>query len=210
VSECANPSECDIIHVHCIKEENLGSSPLVEFLRRSPQYSAVLGTGREAFILSENLYKELKSRGVDCLELPTQNVVFVGAFSRKAQRVRKRVYLTLQFGDLHTEQVLLVSAQLLTPMLIGSDFCIAYDNILDFERGKIVLHSNDKSTGIEIVCGRQEGREGEGYYQPLSNKLIIALPTPLRDPSQAAVVHLSHPLSAPSCEGCPTFPEPGR
>jgi hypothetical protein len=134
VSEYANPSECDIIHIHCIKEENLGSSPLVEFLRRLPQYSAILGTGREASILSENLYKELKSRGVDCLELPTQNVVFVGAFSRKAQSVRKRIFLTLHFGDLYTDQVCLVSAQLLTPVLIGSDFCTANDIILDFQR----------------------------------------------------------------------------
>jgi hypothetical protein len=112
----------------------------------SPQYSAVLGTGREASILSENLYKELKSHGVDCVELPKQTVVLVDAFSRKAQRVRKRVFLTLKFGDLYTDQVLLVSAQLLTPMLIGSDLCTANDIILDFERGKIVLHNNDKST----------------------------------------------------------------
>jgi hypothetical protein len=107
--------------------------------------------------------------------------VLVGAFSRKAQRVRK-VFLTIKFGDMYIDQVFLASAQLLTPMLIGPDFCTANDIILDFQRGKIVLHSKNKSTEIEIVCGRQEGRERKAYYQPISNKQIIALPTPLTDP----------------------------
>jgi hypothetical protein len=83
----------------------------VEFLIGTPQYSAVLGTGCETSILSENLYKELKSHGADCVELPKQNVVLVDAFSRKAQRVRKQVFLTLKFGDLYTDQVFLVLAQ---------------------------------------------------------------------------------------------------
>jgi hypothetical protein len=73
-----------------------------------------------------------------------------------------------------------------------------------------VLHSKNMSTEIEIVCRRQEGREGEGYYEPLSNNQIFALPTPLTEPRQVAVVHLPHPLSAPSCEVCPTFSESRR
>ena len=91
----------------------------------SYQLSAVLDIGCEASILSTQLYNELRSNGVEILELPTQNVVLVGAFSRKTHRVKKQGFMTLKFGNLCTEQVFLVSDQLLTPMLIGCDFCIA-------------------------------------------------------------------------------------
>jgi hypothetical protein len=81
--------------------------------------------------MSEQLYRELKSNGVESLEMPRQNIVLVGTFSRKEQRVRKQVYLTLNFGGVLVDQIFLVSEQLLTPMLIGYDFCIANCVILD-------------------------------------------------------------------------------
>jgi hypothetical protein len=68
-----------------------------------------LDTGCEASILLEQLYKELKENGVESLELPTQNVVLVGAFSRNAYTVRKQVFVTLKFGDIHIAQIFLVS-----------------------------------------------------------------------------------------------------
>ena len=109
MSEDVKPSEYDLVYIHYVNEHNLGSCPIVKFLVGSHQYSAVLDTGCEASILSEQLYNELKSHGIDSLELPTQNVVLVGTFSRKAQRVRKQVFLTLKFGDMYVDQVFLVS-----------------------------------------------------------------------------------------------------
>jgi hypothetical protein len=121
-----NPeSEYDRVCLHYVNEQNLGSCPQVKFLIGAHQYSAVLDTGCEASSMSEQLYKELKSNEIESLELPTQNFVFVGEFSRKAQRVRKQVYLTLKFGDVFVDQIFLVSEQLLTPMRIGYDFGIA-------------------------------------------------------------------------------------
>ena len=97
-----NPySECDIVYLHYVNEQNLGSCPQVKFLIGSRQHSVVLDTGCEASILSEQLYNELKANGVESLEMLTQNVVLVGAFSRKVHRVRKQVLLTLKFEDLH-------------------------------------------------------------------------------------------------------------
>ena len=149
--------------------------------------------------------------GVESLELPTQNVVLVGAFSRKAHRVRKQVFLTLKFGDLHIDQIFLVSEQLLMPMLIGYNFCIANGKRLDFQRGKLILkHDDDESTEIEIMNRREEARGMEDCYEFLSNRQVIALPTPLTDPCQLAMVKLPHPLNPSSCEVYPRFSEPGE
>jgi hypothetical protein len=60
-------------------------------------------------------YVENFVQGIESLELPTQNLILVGAFSRKEQRVRKQVYLTLNFGEVSIDHVFLVSEQLIAP-----------------------------------------------------------------------------------------------
>jgi hypothetical protein len=122
------------------------------------------------------LYNELKANGVKSLELPTQNVVLVGAFSRKAHRVKKQVFMTLKFGDIHIDQIFLVSEQLLTPMLIGYDFCITNGIILDFQRGKLILKHDDESVEIKIINSREEARELEDCYETLSNRRVEIQP----------------------------------
>ena len=71
-----NASEYDIVYLHYVNEQNLGSCPLAKFLIGPHQYSAVLDTGCEASILSEQLYNELKLNGVESLELPTKKRCF--------------------------------------------------------------------------------------------------------------------------------------
>jgi hypothetical protein len=202
-------SEYDIVYLHYVNEQNLGSCTQVKFLIGAHKY-VVLDTGCEASIMSEQLYKELKSNGADSLELPTQNFVLVGAFSRKAQRVRKHEYLTLKFGDVFLDQIFLVSEQLLTPMLSGNNFCIANGIVLDFQRGKLVLQNDGESTEIEIMNRREGARRVENCYESLSNRQVIALPTPLTEPCQLAMVKLPHPLNLASCEVCPSFSEHDR
>jgi len=210
VSEEKPASECDIVYLHYVNEQNLGSCPQVRFPIGSHQYSAVLDTGYEASILSEQLYNELEANGVESLELPAQNVVLVGAFSRKGNRVRKQVFLTLKFGDLHIDQIFLLSEQLLTPMPIGCDFCIANGIILDFHRGKLILKHDNQSTEIEIINRREEARGMEDCCESLSNRQVIALSTPLTDPCQLAMLKLPHQLNPSFCEVYPCFSEPGE
>jgi hypothetical protein len=114
--------------------------------------------------LSEPFYNELKANGVESLELPTQNGVLVRAFSRKAHGVRKQVFLTLKFGDIHIDQIFLVSEQFQTPMLVGYDFCITNGIILDFLKGKLILQNDDESTDIEIMNSREGARGVEDCY----------------------------------------------
>jgi len=127
-------SDYDIVYLHYVNEQNLGSCPQVKFIVETHQYSAVLDTGCKASILSEQLSNKLKTNGVESLELLTQNVL-VGAFFQKVRREKKQVFLTLEFVDLHIDQIFLVSEQLLIPMLIGFEFCISNGIILIFKGG---------------------------------------------------------------------------
>src|SRR5215510_4582257 len=167
-------AEEDVIYLHYVNQQNVESCPQVNFFIGTHPYSAVLDTGCEASIMSERLYSELKSRGIESLELPTQNLVLVGAFGRKEQRVKKHVYLTLKFGDVFVDQVFLVSEQLLTPMLIGHDFCIANGVILDFQKGKLILQNYGDSVEIKFI-DRQDVATGVGGYRSVKNREVIAL-----------------------------------
>jgi hypothetical protein len=100
--------------------------------------------------VSEQLYRELKANGVESLELPTQNLVLVGAFSRKEQRVTKQVYLILNFGGVLVDQIFLVSAQLLTTMLIG------YDNLSGCS---LVDYVRKETKVLFILCNRLAGKQ---------------------------------------------------
>jgi hypothetical protein len=94
-------------------------------------------------------------------------------------------------------------------MLIGYDFCIANGIILDFQRGKLILKHDAESTEIEIMNRREEARVMENCDESLSNRQVIALPTPLTDPCQLEMVKLPHPLNPAYYEVYPCFSEPG-
>jgi hypothetical protein len=57
---------------------------------------------------------------------------------------------------------------------------------------------------------REEERGSKDCYESLSNRQVIALPTPLTDPCQLEVVKLPHPLNPSSAEVYPCFSKPGR
>jgi len=172
----------------------------VTFSVGSYQLSAVLDTGCEAFVLSTQLYNELRANGVEILELPTQNVVLVGAFSRKTHHVKKQVFMTLKFGNLCKEQVFLVSDQLLTPMLIGCDFCIANGLVLDFQREELLIIQGGQSIEIDFMNRRKGAREREDSFRALRNQQVGSLPTPPVDTGQPARVKIPHPLRPPPCK----------
>jgi len=172
----------------------------VTFSVGSYQLSAVLDTGCEAFVLSTQLYNELRANGVEILELPTQNVVLVGAFSRKTHHVKKQVFMTLKFGNLCKEQVFLVSDQLLTPMLIGCDFCIANGLVLDFQREELLIIQGGQSIEIDFMNRRKGAREREDSFRALRNQQVGSLPTPPIDTGQPAKGKIPHPLRPPPCK----------
>ena len=90
--EKKNTSEYDIEYIHCLPTElrKLHSS---EVSYSIASVFCCFGHRVRSFTLSEQLYNELESNWVDSLDLPTQNFVLVGAFSRKAHRARKQVFL---------------------------------------------------------------------------------------------------------------------
>jgi hypothetical protein len=70
-------------------------------------------------VLKENLHNKLRHAGLKCPELPTQHVNLVSAFNNKSKRVKKQALLEINIGSTKLEQVMLLSTQLLTEVILG-------------------------------------------------------------------------------------------
>jgi hypothetical protein len=91
--------------------------------------------------MSEELYSECKARGADWLELPTQNVLLKSAFTGKTKRVKRQALVPIKVNDVPTDQTLLISSQLVTPLILV---------VIDFPRKAIIVNADDKDTAIKI------------------------------------------------------------
>jgi hypothetical protein len=100
--------------------------------------------------MSEEFYSECKARGADWLELPTQNVTLKSAFTSKTKRVKQQVLVPIKVHDVSIDQILLISSQLVTPLILGMDFCVENQVVIDFPRKVIIVNNDDNDTAIKI------------------------------------------------------------
>jgi len=93
---------------------------------------AVIDTGSQVSLLTEELYLKLRSEGVEALELGVQNAVLVSAFRNKTKCIRAQAMLPIRIGDIVADHIFLISPQLLTQALLGVDFCRMNNIIINF------------------------------------------------------------------------------
>ena len=89
---------------------------------------ALIDTRCQCSIISEERYNEFKAKGLDSLELPMQNVVLKIAFKGRTKRIKWKALVKLQINNVSLDQIILISPQLVTPLLLGMDFCM--DNLV--------------------------------------------------------------------------------
>jgi hypothetical protein len=116
----------DISYTLYIAESRRHECPTLKIKIAEEEIPALIDTGCKMSILNENLYKKLRHAGSKCPELPTQHVNRVSAFNNKRKRVRKQALLEVDIDSTKLEQVMLLSTQLLTEVILGSDFLIIY------------------------------------------------------------------------------------
>jgi len=70
-------------------------------------------------------------------------VNLVSAFNDKSKRVKKQALLEVNIGTTKLDQVVLLSAQLLTEVILGTDFLINYEAEISFPERRIALTVNE-------------------------------------------------------------------
>jgi hypothetical protein len=100
-------------------------------------FTAILDSGSEVNLMSQEIYEKLTKASTDIPVLPVENIVLVTAFGRSSNRIRIQAYVEFTIGADRFEQVFLVSAQLKNDMIIDYHFLKEFDVCIDFYKGAI-------------------------------------------------------------------------
>jgi hypothetical protein len=147
--------------IYQINENNVETCPQILVYLGNRLHRALSDTGCQCSIISEDLYKELKAEGANWLELPTQNIVLKSAFTGKTQRVNRQALVPLSISDIPVEQIMLISPKLVTQLIVGMDFCIENNIVIDFTKARIIMKTHDGGTAqrIKLVNERYKNSE---------------------------------------------------
>ena len=150
-------SEQDLVCLYYVNENNVEACPQIHVVIGNQLCTALIDTGCQCSIISEELYSELKTKGLNSLELPTQNVVLKSAFTGRTKRVKRQALIQLRIRNISVDQIILISPQLVTPLLLGMDFCVDNRIVIDFPKETIIINTNDdeSATEVNLVNGRR-------------------------------------------------------
>jgi hypothetical protein len=97
----------------------------------------------------------LRLRGLECLELPTQHINLVSAFNEKSRRIKKQALLTIIIAGYTVEQVVLVSPQLLTDIILGLDFLVDNAAAINFPDRTVSLQIYEEFRTLEFLSAKE-------------------------------------------------------
>jgi len=86
--------------------------PHIDIKSGNGNVKGVIDTGSEISLITEELYEQLLSQGLET-ELKLQSTVLVTAFGSRSRRIKKQVYIPFFIRDDCFEHVFLVSGQLI-------------------------------------------------------------------------------------------------
>ena len=122
---------------------------------------------------------------VDSLELLKQNVVLNSAFTGRTKRVKQQALVKLQIINVSLDQIILISPQLVTSLLLGMDFCMDNHVVIDFPKKTIVINSDHKERTTEVDLINERQNINSSIDSPVTRAINIRTadlpPTPLLD-----------------------------
>jgi hypothetical protein len=179
------PSEQDLVCLYYVNENNVETCPQIQILIENQPCRALIVTGCQCSIISEELYNKFKARGLHSLELPTQNVVLISTFTGRTKRVRRQALVKLQINNISLDQIILILPQLVTPLLLGMDFCMDNHVVIDFPKKKIIINADDKEIATEVNLVNEGRNIGSSIDSPVIRVINLRTaelsPTPQLD-----------------------------
>ena len=82
-----------------INDKNAKSCPHIDIKIGNGTVKGIIDTGFEISLITEDLYPNLLSQGLETLELKLQSVVLLTAFRGRSKRIKKPVYIPFYIGD---------------------------------------------------------------------------------------------------------------
>ena len=144
-----------------VSENNRQECPRIKIQVLDQSILALIDTGCEVSIMNEHLYNQLKHHGLNCLELPTQHVNLLSAFNKRSNRVKRQALLGFKIKTRSINQVMLLSPQLVTDVILGLDFLMDHGAIINFSERSISLKIEDKIIKVQFFSNKEADEVGQ-------------------------------------------------
>jgi len=77
-------------------------------------------------------------------------VVLKSVFTGRTKTVKWQALVELQINNVSLDQIILISPQLVTPLLLGMDVCMDNHVVIDFPKKVIVINADDEESATEV------------------------------------------------------------
>jgi hypothetical protein len=137
-----------------INDANISKSPQIAIKFENKEVAvAMLDSGSEANLISQDKFDQLKKAGIEVLTLPVQGINLVTAFGKRSKSIKLQLLTEFTIGKEMFEAVFLVAPQLNCDVILGCNFLKEYSIQLcfDTERIEYVRHGQTKSFKFEIL-----------------------------------------------------------
>jgi hypothetical protein len=82
--------------------------------------------------MSEKIYDELVSGGLQTLCLPAIQGVLISAWGAKTKRIKNQALILFEVGRSEFEQVFMIAGQLTIDAILGANFLCVYEVTMNF------------------------------------------------------------------------------
>jgi hypothetical protein len=145
----------DFSYTLFISENKRHECPRVMIEILDQEIFMLVNTGCELSIMNKLLYNKLRHEGLKCFELPMRHVNLLSAFNRKSNRVKKQAMLPVKIGDFEINQIVSLSLQLLTDVILGLDFLVDYHAVINFAERRIALKNNGDCAKVQFIGNKE-------------------------------------------------------
>ena len=77
-------------------------------------------------------------------------MILKSAFTGRTKRVKRQALVKLQINNVSLDQIILISPQLVTSLLLGMDLCMDNHVVFDFPKKTIVINADDEESATEV------------------------------------------------------------
>lgn len=94
------------------------------------------------------------------------------AFTGKTKRVKQQALVTLQIKNIALDQIILISPQLVTPLLLGMDFCMENSVVINFPKSTLIINADVQENATEVDLVVDSKTDGD-IHSPISRAIHL-------------------------------------
>jgi hypothetical protein len=156
-----------------INEEIVSKSPQIQIQFENKESAiALLDSGSEVNLISQNKFNQLESSGIALLTLPVQGINLITAFGKKSKCVKLQLLTEFSIDEEKFEAVFLVAPQLNCDVILGCQFLKEHRIQLCFDTGTIEYSRQGLLKSFKFKLGTEDKNENVQAEEVIASSYV--------------------------------------